>query len=256
MACFKYNRKSFLFFVIAAIIFTIGFCLSVISIATCSFVTSDGENEGGEFVGFGLFWFEAPTNVFGNQCFFFDWDSPLGNVPYWTGRKINAARICACLASFFAFWLMCVMWMGMCCGCLHGKVMRTLLAISSFFLMALFGGIFAIYGSFSCRGGCSFNKGSWCALFTMICWFISGMILCCTPSSHNDGDDGKASAAASPVAGAAAPAQGEQSVAVETFTNEDGTVVTKTTTTNPDGSKQIEEVTETPLVQAVVDEKV
>ena len=38
--------------------------------------------------------------------------------------------------------------------------------------------------------------------------------------------------------------------------DEEGTVVTKTTTTNADGSKTVEEVTETPLVQAVVDEKV
>ena len=125
--------------------------------------------------------------------------------------------------------------------------MRTIIAISSLCLMALFSGIWAVYGSFSCRGGCTFGRGSWCALFTMICWLVSGLILCREKSSDHGDDENKA---ASP----AAAASGE--VTVEKFTNEDGTVVTKTTTTNPDGSKTVEEVKETPLVQAVVDEKV
>jgi len=86
----------------------------------------------------------------------------------------------------------------------------------------------------------------------MVAWFVAGLILCCTKSGKDDDDhDEKNSApAAVPVADEA----GESTV--EKFTNEDGTVVTKTTTTNPDGSKTVEEVTETPLVQAVVDEKV
>lgn len=86
----------------------------------------------------------------------------------------------------------------------------------------------------------------------MVCWFVSGLILCCTKSGKHDDDHDEKNSAPAP---AAVPvAAGETTV--EKFTNEDGTVVTKTTTTNPDGSKTVEEVTETPLVQAVVDEKV
>ena len=88
----------------------------------------------------------------------------------------------------------------------------------------------------------------------MICWFVSGVILCCTKSGkHDNGDDDKNASAPAP---AAVPVADAGETTVEKFTNEDGTVVTKTTTTNPDGSKTVEEVTETPLVQAVVDEKV
>ena len=131
--------------------------------------------------------------------------------------------------------------------------MRKVMAISCLFLMALFSGIWAVYGSFSCRGGCTFSYGSWCALFTMICWFVSGMILCCTKSGKHGDGDGDKNAAPAP---AAVPVADAGETTVEKFTNEDGTVVTKTTTTNADGSKTVEEVTETPLVQAVVDEKV
>lgn len=159
-----------------------------------------------------------------------------------------------CIASFFAFGMTCLLWSGICCGCLHGKVMRQVLALFSFCLMALYSGIWAVYGSFTCRGGCSFSYGSWCALFTMIAWFVTGMILCCTPSSHHDDADSKKEAA--PVAAASAPAEGESNVSVDKVENEDGSIVTKTTTTNPDGSKTVEETTETPLVDAVVDEKV
>lgn len=88
----------------------------------------------------------------------------------------------------------------------------------------------------------------------MFCWFVSGVILCCTKSGKHDNDHGEKSSAPAPAAVPVADDAGE--TAVEKFTNEDGTVVTKTTTTNPDGSKTVEEVTETPLVQAVVDEKV
>ena len=79
------------------------------------------------------------------------------------------------------------------------------------------------------------------------------MILCCTKSGKHDDDHGEKSSAPAP---AAVPVAHAGETTVEKFTNEDGTVVTKTTTTNPDGSKTVEEVTETPLVQAVVDEKV
>ena len=87
----------------------------------------------------------------------------------------------------------------------------------------------------------------------MICWLVSGVILCCTKSGKHDDDHGEKSSAPAP---AAVPVADAGETTVEKFTNEDGTVVTKTTTTNPDGSKAVEEVTETPLVQAVVDEKV
>ena len=143
----------------------------------------------------------------------------------------------------------------MCCGCLHGKVMRKVVAISCFVLMGLFSGIWAVYGSFSCRGGCTFSYGSWCALFTMVAWFVAGLILCCTKSGKHDDDDDGAKASPAPAGVPVADADAGETT-VEKFTNEDGTVVTKTTTTNPDGSKTVEEVTETPLVQAVVDEKV
>ena len=107
----------------------------------------------------------------------------------------------------------CLLWSGICCGCLHGKVMRQVLALFSFCLMALYSGIWAVYGSFTCRGGCSFSYGSWCALFTTIAWFVTGTILCCTPSSHHNDADSKKEAA--PVAAASAPAEGESNVSVD-----------------------------------------
>ena len=61
MACCEYNKKSWVYFFIATLFFTAGWCLSVIAIATCSFVGSEGANEAGEFIGFGLFWFERAT---------------------------------------------------------------------------------------------------------------------------------------------------------------------------------------------------
>ena len=61
MGCCEYNKKSFLFFVIATLFFSAGWALSVIAIASCSFVGSEGANEAGEFIGFGLFWFERAT---------------------------------------------------------------------------------------------------------------------------------------------------------------------------------------------------
>jgi len=88
----------------------------------------------------------------------------------------------------------------------------------------------------------------------MIAWFVTGTILCCTPSSHHDDVVSKKEAA--PVVAAADPAEGESNVSVDKVEHEDGSIVTRTTTTNPDGSKTVEETTETPLVDAVVDEKV
>ena len=84
-------------------------------------------------------------------------------------------------------------------------------------------------------------------------YFLCGAICCCIPHSKHDDKTDAPSAAAG-------PANAADTVTVEKTVNADGTTVTKTTTTHPDGSKTVEEVVEAPevpLVPATVgDEKV
>mmetsp|Transcript_27446 Transcript_27446/g.60148 ORF Transcript_27446/g.60148 Transcript_27446/m.60148 type:complete len:234 (+) Transcript_27446:232-933(+) len=232
---------------------TAGWILSVIAIATCNFVSVDGDNEAGAFTGMGLYWFESRFS----QCFFLDFDGVGGNVPYWVGTKMNAARITSALSSFWAFCVMWLMWMGVCCGCFHGNCMRKTVGIMSMGICALMGGIFAVFSSSSCNSGCSMAMGAYCAVFSMLSYFICGIICCCIPHSKHDNDDIAQQGPPAAPAAAAATAPAGDTVAVEKTVNADGSTVTKTTTTHPDGSKTVEEVVEAPLIAATVgDEKV
>ena len=157
-------KKSWGLFLLATFFMTAGWVLSCIAIATCNFVSVDGRNEAGAFSGMGLYWFQSRFQ----QCFFLDFQSVGGNVPFWAGSKMNAARICSALSAFWAFCVMCVQWMGVCCGCFHGNFMRKTIGAMSMCICALMGGIFAVFSSSSCNSGCSMALGAWCAVFAMV----------------------------------------------------------------------------------------
>lgn len=220
---------------------TAAWTLSIVAITSCRFVKVDGAMEGEEFGSMGLYWFESRFE----GCFFINVQdfSLASNAPYWAGRKMNIARITSALSTFFASWILGTMWLGICCGCLHGKVTRIIIGTVIILNAALFCGIFTIFGSQSCRSGCSFHNGSICAVFAVIGYLIAAIILFSAPSGEfgKKKENASPSAAATGAASAAAP-----TVVIEKTVRDDGTIVTKTTTTNPDGSKTIEESVESP----------
>jgi len=206
---FKYAKKSYGLFALATLFMTIGWVLSVIAIAACNFVSVEGVNEGGAFVGMGLYWFKSPQ-----ECVFLTLDRLGGsdNAPYWRSGEMNAARITSAISSVWACCVMCLMWMGVCCGCFHGNCMRKTTGVMSMGICALMGGIFAVFSSSSCSWGCSMAAGAYCAVFSMLSYFICGVICCCIPHSKHDNDD---IAQAPPPTSASIAPVGDDTVSVE-----------------------------------------
>lgn len=145
-----------------------------------------------------------------------------------------------------AFCCMVFSWCGFCCGCLSVRPIRITLGVLSLIQAILLSCIFLVNSSEVCRvsTSCSFSAGGGLAIGALVAYVGASLLFCAARSEENTddkGDDQLPYAAAT----AAGPAPG--TVTVEKVEHANGTVVTKTTTVNADGSQTVEETTETPI---------
>ena len=241
---------------------TLGFGLSIAAMSSCRFVEVDGVTDyGEEFSGVGLYWFESPDG----QCFFMDpgfdpqdfdlqdldaTDFGASDLDFWVAGKLIVARVFSACSALLSAGMMFMLWFGVCCGCCHGKCLRSTIAVVSIVICAIMGLIFIVFSAQPwCSDGCSFNTGSAYALVAMICYLFCAVVLCLVKSEIPP-------SGGNPQQPAGKPAAGGPTVTEERTENPDGSITTTKTTIHPDGGQTIEETTETPLIQAVVDEKV
>ena len=170
---------------------------------------------------------------------------------------IKIARITSALAVASAFCYMIFSWCGLCCGCLIRPI-RIVLGVLVLISAPLVGCIFLINKSETCtvNTNCSFSLGGGLAIGAILSYVVASVLFCAAKDQGDDEDGekrGEVLPQATATATAAGPAVG--TVTVEKVEMPDGTVVTKTTTVNADGSHTVEETTETPA-PAAADEEV
>ncbi len=130
--------------------------------------------------------------------------------------------------------------------------MRIVLGALVLSVAPLVGCIFLINKSETCtvNTNCSFSLGGGLAIGAILSYVVAS-VLFFAAKDQGDDEDGEKRGEALPQAtatAAAGPAAG--TVTVEKVEMPDGTVVTKTTTVNADGSHTVEETTETPAPAA------
>lgn len=236
--------------VLATCLLSIGWALNVAALSTCRLVATDGfrdtENDNGLVTGLGLYTFEGSNEWGQSYCYIFEYTTLTSNFSYWVDTRMNAARITSGIASFVAFCCMVFSWCGFCCGCLSVRPIRIALGVLSLIQAILLSCIFLVNSSEVCRvsTSCSFSTGGGLAIGALVAYVGASVLFCAARSEENTddkGDDQLPYAAAT----AAGPAPG--TVTVEKVEHANGTVVTKTTTVNADGSQTVEETTETPI---------
>lgn len=166
-------------------------------------------------------------------------------------RPYQNTRITTGIASFMAFCCMVFSWCGFCCGCLAIRPIRIALSVLALIQAILVGCIFLINSSEVCTvsTSCSFSTGGGLAIGALLAYVGASLLFCAARNEDADGDKGgdmlphATGAAAGPVPG---------TVTVEKVEHADGTVVTRTTTVNADGSQTVEETTETPVANEEV----
>ena len=118
----------------------------------------------------------------------------------------------------------------------------------------LVGCIFLINKSETCtvNTNCSFSLGGGLAIGAILSYVVASVLFCAAKDQGDDEDGEKVLGEVLPQATATATAAGPAAgtVTVEKVEMPDGTVVTKTTTVNADGSHTVEETTETPAPAA------
>lgn len=235
--------------VLATCLLSIGWALNVAALSTCRLVATDGfrdtENNG-LVTGLGLYTFEGSNEWGQSYCYIFEYTTLTSNFSYWVDTRMNAARITSGIASFVAFCCMVFSWCGFCCGCLSVRPIRIALGVLSLIQAILLSCIFLVNSSEVCRvsTSCSFSTGGGLAIGALVAYVGASVLFCAARSEENTddkGDDQLPYAAAT----AAGPAPG--TVTVEKVEHANGTVVTKTTTVNADGSQTVKETTETPI---------
>jgi len=115
---------------VAALLLTCGWALNVAAIASCEFVTLTnglGTTEQDLVYALGLYTVQGS----GGYCYVVNWNDFTQNIPYWTNRQMNSARICGAIAAFIGFIMMIVAWFLPCFGG-AGRCIRITLASCAF----------------------------------------------------------------------------------------------------------------------------
>lgn len=228
------SKRSVCMGVVASCILTVAFGLNIASVLSCRLVNVESRND--ELIyAVGLYSVEGRNRY----CTFVNWNDAIANVPYWADRRMNAARITSGIGLFMAFSLFCAMWCSICCGCFRSTFYRVIVALWATLCLILAGCIFLVNSSDYCNNrGCTVARGSGLTIGAMTSYFVVMLIGCLT----RDNDDDKCPDEM--VTG------GETKTTIEKTVNADGTTVTKTTTTNPDGTVTVEERVEAAPVAA------
>jgi len=194
-----------------------------------------GNGEVSVVYGIGLYTFEDRFN----RCFIISYDD---TEPFWTDPKLNSARSCGTIASAIGFAALCWMWCALCCDCARFSCVRVTYGLSGLAASILSGLMLLFYQSYICteyEGKCEFSQGGIYTVISLLLYFSSAVLSFLSPR------DTRYSVPAFTQSFEHGGA-GQVTVTVETTNMSDGTIVTKTTTTNPDGTTTIEEKREVP----------
>mmetsp|Transcript_4784 Transcript_4784/g.10638 ORF Transcript_4784/g.10638 Transcript_4784/m.10638 type:complete len:259 (-) Transcript_4784:85-861(-) len=243
--------------VMATLLLSIGWALNAAAIGTCRFVTVDGLRDTDQadqtlVTAFGMYTFQG-TDIYGSSyCYLIEYTTFSSNLPFWTDPKMNSARITGGTAAFMTFCCMIFCWCALCCGCLKIKGVRRALAFFSLLGCALAGCMFLVNNSnFCAMNACSFSMGGGLVIGAMLAYVAAGVLFCAAPDDELGEDilppQVTATSTAIPTTN---PEAG--TVTIEKTELADGTVTTKKTTVNADGSQTVEETTETPMYDAKV----
>lgn len=241
----------------ATILLSIGWALNTAAIGFCRFVAVDGFRDTDQadetFVtGFGMYTFQSTDDYGSSYCYLIEYTTFSSNLQYWTDPKMNSARITGGVAAFMTFCCMIFCWCALCCGCLKISNVRRALGFFSLLGCALAGCMFLVNSSNLCaRNSCNFSVGGGLVIGAMLAYIAAGVLFCAAPDDE-PGEDVLMPqiTATSTAVPTTSPEAG--TVTIEKIEQAGGTVITKKTTVNADGSQTVEETTETPLYDAKV----
>lgn len=112
---------------ISAFLLTCGWALNVAAISSCRFVkVSNGldANDQDFIYAMGFYTVQGTDGY----CYVVNWNDWTQNIPYWTNRRMNAARICGGVAAFLGFIFMIIAWFLPCFGG-AGRCFRITIAV-------------------------------------------------------------------------------------------------------------------------------
>lgn len=174
-ACCDSSSPAVVMSFIAAFLLTFGWAFNVAAFSTCRFVSvSKGLFQDGELVtALGFYTIEGADGY----CYVLNWNDWTQNIPYWTDKRMNSARICGGVAAFIAFVIMITSWFIPCCGgC--GKGFRITIGFFAFVCSILAGLMFLINTSQVCGDGCEFAVGGGLTIGSILCYLIAAGLFC------------------------------------------------------------------------------